>query len=274
MTPPDYASSLYRRVLHLGGLLLLLIVFVMTPCLNTAQAQNSPRRSLPSASSSDPLASLPDLPPLQNVLDYVTEHAPELKQQDAVVEGSQSQVIQARRDWMDGVTMGAEATYGTFDENQFIDQQRNPQFVDEFLFNARLRIGFNISLFDLFGRESQIDAQRAQLRADELQRDVIQQNLRSEVIDLYYNLRQARKLIEVRSQDYRSTQAHLDYVQTSFQQGSVEISEVSRVTQFASEAESRFQEARFNYLKRYDLMENLLQIDDLESLPTTSTASK
>jgi outer membrane protein TolC len=243
-----------------------------------AHAQQMPQRTMPEYADTtrytDPMASLPDLPPLQAVLDYATEHAPELMQQDAVINSVEHQIDATKREWMQSVSVGAEATYGTFDEDQFVDVDPTRSFEDELNFNARARIGFNLSLLDLIGRDNQVAAQQADLRAERHQLDVIRKTVREEVIDLYFNIRQFRTLIDVRSEDFRSTQAHLDFVETSFQQGSEEISEVSRVTEFASRAESRYQEARFSYLRLYRQLENFLEIDNLESLSNPSTASQ
>lgn len=218
--------------------------------------------------------SLPELPNLETILQYATQNSPEIRRQEAIVEGSKNSVIEARRDWMSGVTFGAEATYGTFDESQIVDRNRNPRFTEEFLFNTRLRVGVDISLFDIFGRDSRINIERAQLRADQFQRDAVRKDLESELINIYYDILESRKLVEVRSQDYRSTQAHLEFVQTSFQQGSIQVSEVSRVTQFATDAESQFQEARINYLRRYRLLENLLGVENLETLTGNTTTPR
>lgn len=274
----DVSRSSPQRLSQAIAMVALAGVLALGSGVEPVQAQQMPRRPLPenpdTTRFSDPMAALPDLPPLQAVLDYATKHAPELSQQDAIIDRVERQIDATQREWMDGVTVGAEATYGTFDEDQFVDVDPSQGFEDELNFNARARVGFTLSLLDLIGRDAQVEARRAELRAERHQLDVIRRTVRESAIDLYFNIRQFRKLVDVRSEDYRSTQAHLDFVETSFQQGSEEISEVSRVTEFASRAESRYQEARFSYLRHYRQLENFLEIDDLASLSNPSTASQ
>lgn len=278
MNPPVSASASDRWPFHVVFVAALLSILGVVGVAHPASAQRSPQQQMPrytdTTDYADPLAALPDLPPLQVVLNYATQHAPELSQQEATVDQVRHQLRATRRQWMDGVTVGTEVTYGTFDEDQFVDVDPTRRFSDEFNLNARARVGVTLSLLDLLGRDEEAAARAAELQAEQHQLDVIRKTVREEVIDLYFDIRRSRKLVDVRSEDYRSTQAHLDFVETSFQQGSEQISEVSRVTEFASRAESRYQEARFNYLRQYRQLENFLEVDNLESLSNPSTASQ
>jgi outer membrane protein TolC len=221
----------HRRFSWGAGVVALLLCAVFS----TAQAQ--PERE-----------PLPELPPLEVLLDYAVTHAPELNVQRARIAQNRSEVVRTRRSWMDGATVTVGASYGSFGN----------QVLDEVTFGQSIRLGLKVSLFDLFGRDAQVGVFESRLQAAKRERDVIRQQIRQTLIQRYYNLRRARDLVRVRSEAYESTQTHRALVETAFQQGTTELDQVTRVTEVAARAQAAYAEARIDYLSGYTLLENLL----------------
>lgn len=206
---------------------------------------------------------LPELPPLEVLLEYAIAHAPELSVQRARIEQNRNEVIRTRRSWMDGATVSVGASYGSFGN----------QVLDEVSFGQSVRVGVKLSLFDLFGRNAQVGVFESRLQAAKREQDVLRQRIRQTVIQRYYDVRRAHDLVHVRSQAYESTQTHKAMLETAFQQGTADVEEVSRVTEVVAKAQAAYAEARIDYLSGYKQLENLLGTD-LESLRPVAAAAK
>ena len=232
---PTHRGAIRKRTWIHAACLLALVVLVGLFSISTAQAQ----------SEREPL---PELPPLEVLLDYAVTHAPELNVQAARIAQNRSEVVRTRRSWMDGATVSVGASYGSFGN----------QLLDEVSFGQSVRVGLKVSLFDLFGRDAQVGVFESRLLAAQRERDVIRQRLRQTLIQRYYDLRRARDLVRVRSEAYESTQTHKAMLETAFQQGTAALDQVSRVTEVAAKAQAAYAEARIDYLSGYALLENLL----------------
>jgi outer membrane protein TolC len=207
------------------------------------------------------------LPPLSVVVEYARKNAPELAVQEAIVARSQHEVERTEKRWMEGVTVGASSSYGSFGNS----------VVDAVEIGQRLEVGIKVSLFDLLGRDASVGVFRERLEAAKRQRRVLAQAVRKQVIERYYAAKQARELTVVQSRSYTSTQTQLQMAEASFQQGTLSVDKLSRVTEVAAKAEARFRKARLRYKKAYDQLERLigtslgkLQGADLQQATVTS----
>ncbi len=203
--------------------------------LDTATAANAPPQPAP-------------LPPLSVVVEYARQNAPKLAVQEAIVARSQHEVERTKKRWMEGVTVGASSSYGSFGNS----------VVDAVEIGQRLEVGIKVSLFDLLGRDASVGVFRERLEAAKRQRRVLAQAVRKQVIERYYAAKQARELTVVQSRGYTSTQTQLQMAEASFRQGTLSVDKLSRVTEVAAKAEARFRKARLRYKKAYDQLERLI----------------
>jgi outer membrane protein TolC len=176
------------------------------------------------------------------------EHAPKLAVQEAIVARSRHEVERTRKRWMEGVTAGVSSSYGSFGNS----------VVDAVEIGQRLEVGIKVSLFDLLGRDASVGVFRERLEAAKQQRRVLAEAVRKQVIERYYAAKQAREMTVVQSRGYTSTQTHLQMAEASFQQGTLSVDKLSRVTEVAANAEARFREARLRYKKACDQLERLI----------------
>lgn len=203
--------------------------------LDTATAANAPPQPAP-------------LPPLSVVVEYARQNAPKLAVQEAIVARSQHEVERTKKRWMEGVTVGASSSYGSFGNS----------VVDAVEIGQRLEVGIKVSLFDLLGRDASVGVFRERLEAAKRQRRVLAQAVRKQVIERYYAAKQARELTVVQSRGYTSTQTQLQMAEASFRQGTLSVDKLSRVTEVTAKAEARFRKARLRYKKAYDQLERLI----------------
>ena len=203
--------------------------------LDTATAANAPPQPAP-------------LPPLSVVVEYARQNAPKLAVQEAIVARSRHEVERTKKRWMEGVTVGASSSYGSFGNS----------VVDAVEIGQRLEVGIKVSLFDLLGRDASVGVFRERLEAAKRQRRVLAEAVRRQVIERYYAAKQARELTVVQSRGYTSTQTQLQMAEASFRQGTLSVDKLSRVTEVAAKAEARFRKARLRYKKAYDQLERLI----------------
>jgi outer membrane protein TolC len=171
--------------------------------------------------------------------------------QEAIIARSQHEVERTRKRWMEGVTVGASSSYGSFGNS----------VVDAVEIGQRLEVGIKVSLFDLLGRDASVGVFRERLEAAKRQRRVLAQAVRKQVIERYYAAKQARELTVVQSRGYASTQTQLQMAEASFRQGTLSVDKLSRVTEVAAKAEARFRKARLRYEKAYDQLKRLMGTD-------------
>ncbi len=242
-----------------------------------APAQSIPASSPALASESDSLAaplgadastdtaSAPaPLPPLSVVVEHARENAPKLAVQEAIVARSRHEVERTEKRWMEGVTVGASSSYGSFGNS----------VVDAVEIGQRLEVGIRVSLFDLLGRDASVGVFRERLEAAKRQRRVLAESVRKQVIEQYYAAKQARELTVVQSRGYTSTQAQLQMAEASFRQGTLSVDKLSRVTEVTAKAEARFRKARLRYEKAYDQLERLIGTDLNRLRPTVTAQSR
>ena len=208
-------------------------------------------RNAPIDTASSATAPPAPLPPLAVVVRYARENAPQLAVQEAIIARSQHEVERTRKRWMEGVTVGASSSYGSFGNS----------VVDAVEIGQRLEVGIKVSLFDLLGRDASVGVFRERLEAAKRQRRVLAQAVRKQVIERYYAAKQARELTVVQSRGYASTQTQLQMAEASFRQGTLSVDKLSRVTEVAAKAEARFRKARLRYEKAYDQLKRLMGTD-------------
>jgi len=252
-------TALPRALARVPALCVGIMLLIVAPAFTSAQPAPSTAAtfafgldSLATPSGRAPASDGPPdpnpLPPLSVVAEYARQNAPKLAVQEAIVARSRHEVERTRKRWMEGVTAGVSSSYGSFGNS----------VVDAVEIGQRLEVGIKVSLFDLLGRDASVGVFRERLEAARQQRRVLAEAVRKQVIERYYAAKQAREMTVVQSRGYTSTQTHLQMAEASFQQGTLSVDKLSRVTEVAANAEARFREARLRYKKACDQLERLI----------------
>lgn len=262
-TPPFWAGAAHKpRSVRISPVALGVILMVWLGGWGPTMASGQPHAAV--SPSPPETATVPrPLPPLARVMAAALEHAPALAAQEAVVARNRHEVDQARGRWMEGLTAGADASYGSYGNRA----------VDALQLGQRVTVGIRVSLFDLLGRRATVGAVEHRLHAARHRRDAVADRLRRDVIDRYYVARRARALTAVQSRAHVSTATHLHRAETAFRNGTASIDEVSRVTEVAAQAEARFVEARLDYEQAYRHLEALVGVPLDTLAPDTTAAS-
>jgi outer membrane protein TolC len=197
------------------------------------------------AKAQDVEESLPPIPELDAVIERAIEHSPRLRGKQALVRKNRQLLERAQKTWMDNVTFGAQAMYGSYG-NEVLNTT-----------NLGLTTGVSIrlSLFDFTGRGNQIAAWEEEVAVSRSQEDEAVLEERQYVIDLYSRLTLARRLVVVRSEAWQAACAHQAMADAQFIQGDIPIAELARVTEIAAKAQSDYETARSDYANAYRKLE-------------------
>lgn len=201
--------------------------------------------AVPGVAAQDADAALPPIPELDAVLERAVEHSPRLQGQQALVRKNQQLLERAEKTWMDNVTFGAQALYGSYG-NEVLNTT-----------NLGLTTGVSIrlSLFDFTGRSNQIAAWEEEVAVARSQEDQVVLEERQYVIDLYSRLTLARRLVLIRSEAWQAACAHQGMADAQFNQGDIPIAELARVTEISAKAQSDYETARSDYIAAYKKLE-------------------
>jgi len=191
---------------------------------------------------------LPPIPNLQVVVERAIDNSPRLRSQQALVRKNRQLLDRAQKTWMDNVTVGAQALYGSYG-NELLNTT-----------NLGLTTGISIrlSLFDFIGRGNEIAAWEEEVAVSRAKEDEVVLEERQYVIDIYSRLTLARRLVVVRSEAWQATSTHQEMAEAQFRQGDVPIAELARVTEIASKARSDYETSRSQYLNAYKKLEVLV----------------
>lgn len=199
------------------------------------------------------------------MIDAALSRAPERAAQEAVITRSRQELSRSKKQWMEGITIGADASYGSYGSS-IVDAVRVGQGVE---------LGIKVSLFDIFAREAQTGVYAARLEAARRQHEVVTSTLRKKVIDAYYDARRTRRLTEVQSDAYAAAELRRRNVTVGFQQGTASVQEISRVSEVAAKARARLVSAQTEYERAYRQLERLagISLRRLQTADSTRTSA-
>jgi outer membrane protein TolC len=125
----------------------------------------------------------------------------------------------------------------------------------------RVGVDFRVSLYDLFGRKHQIKQATANYRASVVQKDVIEQQLRREMIGIYQDIITAQQMLKLRLTDEQAALTALRITEAENQKGRATSESVSLTT-------NRYIEAKVaTELVKGDFIKNIHQFETLVGVP-------
>jgi len=249
--------------------LLLSLVWVQTVC---AQKTVKPETMVWNGSAMVPLSSLPvdtilfdlsldigkQIEPLDTILKYAIVFSPELKFEDASIEKAQFNTKYTRYLWMNGITGFANYTYG--------DQTNLNTIADGSVLNNSLGVGYRfganvtIPMTEVFGRPNRMRQLKAEERMAKYKRADIEVDLKRKVISDYFNLIAAQKVMNVRQQDVESARLSVEIAAVEMRRGKIHPSELSRLKNILTIAESNLEMARRDFMIYYYQLETMVGV--------------
>lgn len=199
------------------------------------------------------------LMPLDSILAYAVRYSPALHFEDASIERAQFNTKYTRYLFMNGITGFFNYTYG----NQ---TNLNTVNADGSVLNNSLgvgtRFGANVvfPLTEVFGRPNRMKQLRAEEKMAKYKRQDVELELKKRLIADFYNMLAAQKIMSVREQDVESARLTVDIADVEMRRGKIHPSELSRLKNVLTIAESNLELSRRDFMVYYYQLETAVGV--------------
>lgn len=124
----------------------------------------------------------------------------------------------------------------------------------------RAGIDLRISLYDLFGRKYQIRQAEASQRAAEAQLDVLELQLRQQLITMYQDMITTQQILKIRLVDEQASLAAFRIAETELQKGSITATAFAAATTQYAQTKSLSEQLKGDFLKQVHSFEALMGV--------------
>ncbi|WP_162276961.1 TolC family protein [Mucilaginibacter pedocola] len=198
--------------------------------------------------------------PLEDILDIAVKNSPSVKFQSDLIEAAKSQLEFSKRVWTNNITGFVNYSSG----NQSIitsDSQTAGNLSSSNITNGyRMGVQINLPLYELVGRKARVNLYKYQLNSTVDKRDESIQELRKNVIQLYYSLLYYNNVLNIRSEAKQSAINQVAVAQKQFKDGVIDIAELSRLKTFEVNARADYEEAKREFSIAYYQVEPVVGV--------------
>lgn len=125
---------------------------------------------------------------------------------------------------------------------------------------GRVGVDLRISLFDLFGRKHLIRQADANFRAALVQRDILELQLKQQLISIYQDMITAQQILKTRLLDEQATLAALRVAEAELQKGRITTSMLANATTAYVQAKATTEQVKGDFLKDVHFFEALMGV--------------
>ncbi len=124
----------------------------------------------------------------------------------------------------------------------------------------RFGVDVRVSLFDLFGRKHQIEQAYSNYRASVIQKDVVELQLRRELIMLYQDMITAQQVLKVRLMDDQASLTALRIAENDVQKGQATAEVLANATNRYAQAKAISEQVKGEFLKNVHFFETIMGV--------------
>lgn len=202
---------------------------------------------------------LPPLPPMQEVLDSVERRSHAVQAQEHIVERDHANYKATSDQWAYRIFSDLGYSYAN-NVNATSIATDNGGFESLSLQNGTvLRAGVTVrlTLYDLIGRPHLKDKAYAEYQASQDRLAAIEQDLRQQAEDLYYELLLSREVVRIRLDLEQTLASSYRMGKEAFRMGETDMDKLSQLAERYARARIATEEARNRYLTLYRKLENM-----------------
>ena len=199
--------------------------------------------------------------PFDQLLKIATAYSPLIKYQDELVNGLEAAVDQTRT--LIYQNLAGNANYST--GNQTIlasgsasDPNRNS--LGQIANGYRVGIDLRISLFDLFGRKHQIRQAKSNQRSAELQRNVLELQIKQQLIQLYQDMITAQQMLKIRLIDEQASLTAYRLAELDLEKGRINALAMATITTQYVQAKATGEQVKGEFLKNVHFFEAVMGV--------------
>lgn len=197
------------------------------------------------------------LPPLDTILQLARAHSPSGGMQNALIARSEYFVKNQKQIWLDGI--GIDLQLASSNQALLI-QQANGDLNAYNNYNNGYRAAVNVrlSLYNFLGRKNLVRIAESEADAARQQRKFVLQEMEIAVVNKYYAIQAAQALLKIKSDAKQVNQQNRQMAEKEFAQGTITITELSRIVQISTSTEAEYEVAKQSLFENVKTLEILI----------------
>jgi len=227
---------------------LLFLCFCMACCSISA----SPIYTMAADSTStDSTSSDLVIPPLDTLYKWAEVNSPVLKGQDALIQKTVDDQKRIKKILLDAVKLNSGVQYGNYGDPT----------INKLSTGYSSGVSIQFSLYQIASYKNMINVYGDEKHVAEFKRDELVMALRKAIFLAYNNIMTQKNILRIRSEATYAAYSHMNMAEKEFNEGSVAISELSRVTEIYTKAQVDYEEAL------HDLKNNYMDLELMVGRP-------
>ena len=198
------------------------------------------------------------LPPLDTLIAWAQIHSPLLKQQEALIEKNTADTKRVKKLLWDAVKLNSGIQYGNYGDPT----------INKLSTGYSSGASIQFSLFQLLSYKNNVQVYNAEKKVSVFKREEVAQDVAQLVTLLYNNTQGQKAILKIRSEGSYSAFSHMKMAEKEFNEGSVEVGELSRVTEIYTKAQVDYAQCL------NDLKNDYMQLEILIGFPLSSYKPK
>ena len=200
----------------------LFLFFVLT----TLSSFSAPLTAADSLEAADFKTQTLNIPPLDTLYAWAEEHSFTLKVQDAIIEKTGAETNRVKKQWLDAIKVNANFKSGSYGNTVVNQMETGYSFGPNVTF----------SLYEIAAHKNMVQSFKADEKMASFKREELRDELHKIINILYTNIQLQSNILRIRSETLNTSFAQLKMAEKGFNQGSIELGEVSRVHEIYSKA--------------------------------------
>lgn len=203
------------------------------------------------------------LPPLETIIDSAIAKNSYIKFRDQQIVVNEFKLKSERVRWMQNLGLQSDIRYGTFDnfsmntaagQTPSVIATRNNQL------NYGVGAYIKIPLFDFVNQKHLVGAAKAEKDQAVSLAAVQRDELRQAVIKQYHEVIMKHRVLKIKSKFLETSRISVIMAEKEFQNGVTTVSEYTRISEIAANAEVDFERSKIDYVSAFMLLEEITKI--------------
>lgn len=191
------------------------------------------------------------IPPLDTLYKWAEVYSPVLKGQDALIQKTVDDQKRIKKILLDAVKLNTGVQYGNYGDPTINKLSTG--------YNSGVSIQF--SLYQLASYKNMVNVYGDERNVAIYKKDELVMAMRKAIFLAYNNIMTQKNILKIRSEATYAAYSHMNMAEKEFNEGSVAISELSRVTEIYTKAQVEYEESL------HDLKDNYMDLEQMVGRP-------
>ncbi len=203
------------------------------------------------------------LPSLSNLLDSARAHDPYISFRNLQISVNDCRVKETQGQWLRNFGLQGNLGYGTFDylyNNTLGGQTPANYTTTQTLTQYGVGAYVRFPIFDIVGRNNLVRMAKTESLQAKQMVEVQARDLRERVISRYNDLVMKQHLLKILGKYVETSRINMQMAEKEFANGTITLTEFSRITEIATRAETDFESTRMDFQTAYMLLEEVVGI--------------